>query len=119
MDGDGISNGDDNCVNVINREQADLDGDGQGDVCDSDVDGDGLNDVEEVLLGTDPRDADTDDDGLNDLFEQRGQTNPLQADSDGDGTPDGVGWARPEQAHGYRRRRTLGRGGEQPKRQRR
>ena len=90
VDGDGISNGDDNCVNVINREQADLDGDGQGDVCDSDVDGDGLNDVEEVLLGTDPRDADTDDDGLNDLFEQRGQTNPLQADSDGDGAPDGV-----------------------------
>ena len=90
VDGDGISNGDDNCVNVINREQADLDGDGQGDVCDSDVDGDGLNDGEEVLLGTDPRDADTDDDGLNDLFEQRGQTNPLQADSDGDGAPDGV-----------------------------
>ena len=90
VDGDGISNGDDNCVNVINREQADLDGDGQGDVCDSDVDGDGLNDGEEVLLGTDPRDADTDDDGLNDLFEQRGQTNPLQADSDGDGASDGV-----------------------------
>ncbi|MBQ99294.1 MAG: hypothetical protein CMO60_00350, partial [Verrucomicrobiales bacterium] len=71
-------------------EQADLDGDGRGDLCDADVDGDGLNNGEEVLLGTDPRLIDSDDDGLDDLFEQRGQTNPLAEDSDGDGQRDDV-----------------------------
>ena len=32
----------DNCVNDPNTDQADADGDGVGDVCDSDPDGDGI-----------------------------------------------------------------------------
>lgn len=33
-DGDGVMNGDDNCVDVANEDQADADGDGIGDACD-------------------------------------------------------------------------------------
>ena len=39
-DADGISDDTDNCPEVPNDDQADLDGDGNGDVCDADVDGD-------------------------------------------------------------------------------
>ncbi len=41
VDGDGALNADDNCAFESNPDQADLDGDGLGDVCDDDVDGDG------------------------------------------------------------------------------
>ncbi len=41
-DGDGIDNTEDNCPDVANPGQGDLDGDGIGDVCDDDVDGDAL-----------------------------------------------------------------------------
>ncbi len=46
--------------------------DGQSDVvgrASPDTDGDGLDDVEEDLIGTDPRALDTDDDGFNDFIE--------------------------------------------------
>ena len=39
-DGDQVCDEDDNCVDLANLDQADLDGDGLGDVCDCDVDGD-------------------------------------------------------------------------------
>ncbi len=39
-DADGIDDATDNCPEVPNDDQADLDGDGNGDVCDADVDGD-------------------------------------------------------------------------------
>ena len=38
-DSDGLNDRDDNCPNVANPDQADLD-DGQGDACDPDDDGD-------------------------------------------------------------------------------
>ena len=42
---DGIQNQSDNCPNLPNNEQLDLDGDGKGDTCDLDDDGDGENDA--------------------------------------------------------------------------
>ncbi len=46
-DRDGISNGSDNCSSTFNPLQIDTDGDGIGDVCDTDDDGDGILDVNE------------------------------------------------------------------------
>lgn len=53
-DGDGIPDDIDNCRAVSNFDQADLDGDGVGDVCDPDIDGDGWSNVAEEFIGTDP-----------------------------------------------------------------
>jgi len=41
---DGIADREDDCPALANHDQADLDGDGLGDVCDPDVDGDGVAD---------------------------------------------------------------------------
>ena len=46
-DRDGISNGSDNCSSTFNPFQLDTDGDGIGDVCDTDDDGDGILDINE------------------------------------------------------------------------
>ena len=56
--------GPDNCPGVAGADQADLDGDGQGDACDSDIDGDGLGNTAEAARGTDPRNPDSDVDGV-------------------------------------------------------
>jgi hypothetical protein len=58
--------GPDNCPGVAGDDQADLDGDGQGDACDSDVDGDGVDNPTEAARGTDPRNPDSDGDGVRD-----------------------------------------------------
>ena len=42
QDGDGILDTNDNCLLVQNPNQANLDGDAQGDACDVDIDGDGV-----------------------------------------------------------------------------
>lgn len=63
-DGDGRPDLLDNCVSVPNADQANLDGDIAGDVCDPDDDNDTLPDLQESV--TDPRDWDTDDDLVHD-----------------------------------------------------
>ncbi|MFT4703726.1 MAG: cysteine-rich repeat protein [Bradymonadia bacterium] len=75
-DRDGVADAVDNCPDVSNGEQADLDRDGDGDPCDEDRDGDGLEntledrDADNTVNAneTDPDDADSDDDGLCDGF---------------------------------------------------
>ena len=64
-DADGVEEGD-NCPADANADQADLDGDGQGDACDPDDDGDGLSDAVEIEFGTNPRGADSDGDAVAD-----------------------------------------------------
>jgi hypothetical protein len=89
-DGDGYNHDSDNCPLVASANQADVDGDGLGDVCDADIDGDGLTNTEEASQGTDPYVADTDGDGLLDGEEVNTHgTNPLLPDTDGDGLTDG------------------------------
>ncbi len=89
-DDDGVDDGADNCPFASNADQADLDEDGVGDVCDTDRDGDGVPDGEETgQYGTDPTLADTDGDGLTDREEIDGGTDPTDPDTDGDGLPDG------------------------------
>ena len=75
-DGDGISDEDDNCPNDPNTDQADDDGDGIGDACDSaDSDGDSIPDDEDNCL-TQPnaRQEDLDGDGEGDACERQDGT---------------------------------------------
>ncbi|CAA0080032.1 Uncharacterised protein [Halioglobus japonicus] len=83
-DGDTIAQIADNCIDVANIDQNDLDADGIGDVCDDDIDGDNLTNEEEEILGTDPLNADTDGDGLRDDTDPV----PLFKDADNDGLED-------------------------------
>ncbi len=77
MDGDGINNVEDNCPLMSNADQADMDDDGIGDVCDDDVDGDGILDVDDNCpLMSNADQADMDEDGIGDACDD---------DMDGDG----------------------------------
>jgi len=91
-DGDGLKDDEDNCADVFNTDQADVDGDGIGDACDPDSDNDGLPDSFEqqyfdCITCANPED-DPDKDGLTNLDEYRYNTNPVKADTDGDGYND-------------------------------
>ena len=44
-DNDGITNNADNCIFIVNPNQANMDGDAQGDACDADIDGDNITNV--------------------------------------------------------------------------
>ncbi|MFT4531067.1 MAG: hypothetical protein ACI81F_001884 [Thalassolituus oleivorans] len=66
IDDDEIGNALDNCPQTANTDQADLDGDNQGNACDDDDDGDTLPDTfeeENELDPLDPDDAEADADG--------------------------------------------------------
>jgi hypothetical protein len=71
-DSDGVADADDNCSDVPNADQADLDTDGEGDGCDPDADGDSI-----------LADADCDD-----LSAAVGTETAWYADTDGDGLGD-------------------------------
>jgi hypothetical protein len=102
-DGDGVTDSTDNCPAVANADQADFDGDGMGDRCDSDIDGDGVEDSRDNCPTTpDANQADTDGDGIGDACDQdidgdlvpndedncRVNANASQSDFDGDGIGD-------------------------------
>ncbi len=102
-DGDNHPDPDDNCPLTWNLNQADLDGDGVGDVCDPDQDGDCIADRADPSPrrpnpssadtqsddDPDPCDADDDKDGVLDVQDNCPQTpNSNQMDQDGDGTGD-------------------------------
>ena len=79
-DNDGITNCLDNCVTKYNPGQQDINGDGEGDMCD-DTDGDGLTDHFELLRGSHPS-------GI--YQHQLHCIDYLTYDSDNDGLSDGV-----------------------------
>lgn len=85
-DGDGVVDDSDNCPVDPNADQADVDGDRIGDVCDPindpDTDGDGVTDSTDNCPNVmNPTQTDTDGDGVGDLCEP-------PADGDGDGVAD-------------------------------
>lgn len=87
-DGDGLASDEDNCPDVSNADQADVDQDGSGDACDDDVDGDGLTNDVEREAGTDPVIADTDSDGVPDGQDPFPNNAAESSDRDADGVGD-------------------------------
>ena len=65
---DGIVDFEDNCFEIYNPDQSDMDGDGLGDVCDDDIDGDGiLNADDNCPLFSNSNQSDLDNDGIGDV----------------------------------------------------
>lgn len=90
FDRDGILNANDNCITDANPDQADLDHDNRGDVCDGDIDGDTIgleHDNCPRVANTDQ--ADRDHDGIGDACDNCPTvTNHDQHDRDHDGIGD-------------------------------
>jgi hypothetical protein len=88
-DGDGIPDARDNCIQVVNDEQLDLDFDGIGDACDNDIDGDGvLNDADAFPLNA-LEAKDTDSDTIGDNTDNcPAIVNTDQVNTDGDSAGD-------------------------------
>ena len=72
-DGDGVINSQDNCPIAYNPDQADMDGDGIGDLCDSDLDGDGVNnDLDNCPFHANPNQEDSNSNGIGDVCDVTG-----------------------------------------------
>ena len=95
-DSDGVADYEDNCPTTANADQADLDGDGVGNVCDSDADGDGWDASSSVDPDCDDYDASihpgatescatTDDDDCDGSTNDEGATGCTTRYYDGDG----------------------------------
>ena len=88
-DGDGVADTSDNCGKTANADQADLDLDGIGDLCDLDVDGDGWLDVVDNCPDIpNPVQADSDSDGVGDECDYCPNDAANDADADGICQPD-------------------------------
>ncbi|KKU09976.1 MAG: Cartilage oligomeric matrix protein [Parcubacteria group bacterium GW2011_GWA1_45_7] len=102
-DQDGVPDSSDNCPLNANPGQEDMDGDGQGDVCDSDRDGDGIpNSTDNCVDVVNPAQEDADSDGAGDVCDPDDDNdgildtsdncpvdaNPNQEDVDSDGIGD-------------------------------
>lgn len=71
IDGDGVSNEEDNCEGDINPDQEDRDGDGLGDICDADIDDDGeRNEGDNCDYLHNPDQKDQDKDGMGDTCDE-------------------------------------------------
>ena len=93
IDGDGIGDEVDNCPQNRNSDQANADGDPQGDTCDADADNDGHpNEQDNCLLIAN---ADQADDGRQGTA-GNGVGDACDKDSDGDGLPDEAPRGRPK-----------------------
>ena len=102
-DEDGIPDPSDNCPNISNTNQSDIDDDGLGDACDDDIDGDGVvNSNDNCPHISNPMQGDFDSDGLGDACDPDADgdeinntedncpsvPNPEQNDTDADGIGD-------------------------------
>ncbi|MBA3394956.1 MAG: thrombospondin type 3 repeat-containing protein [Deltaproteobacteria bacterium] len=91
IDGDGVPDGTDNCRDVFNPDQSDIDRDGSGDACEicdvadalGDVDGDGIPDPCDGCIG---KGVDADGDNIDDACDRCVET---RVDIDQDGIDDG------------------------------
>ena len=93
--GDGVPDYRDNCPLLKNPDQADLDQDGIGDMCDTDKDGDGVLDTSDNCPNlANPDQADLDKDGVGDMCDWDADGDGISNDQEGtgdtdkDGTPD-------------------------------
>lgn len=86
---DGLCASYDNCESAFNPDQDDLDGDGLGNICDTDWDGDGVEDGADLCLGFNDA-ADADRDGIPDGPDYYGEVcdvcpDDFENDADDDG----------------------------------